>query len=115
MTKYDILILACIISFLATYNLWSVIPITGFFSKGQAVSISLATYIILSLVRDFKQSRLTQRFAYFLFFISINNVLDNLVFNPYAIQWNEYLFAVIALLASIYITRNTPTNERIKR
>lgn len=108
MSKYDILIITCICSFLATYNLWEIVPIHAFFSKGQSISISLSTYTILSLIRDFKQPTFTQRIAYFLFFISINNVLDNLFFNPYAIQWNEYLFALLVLFASIFITRNIP-------
>jgi len=113
-TKYDILIVLCITTFLAAYNLWSVFNfIERFFSRGVAIGISIACLIILNYAKDYSRSKFTIRASYFLFFLSLNNILDNLLFDPYVIQWNEYVFGVVAFIASIIITRNYPKNAKI--
>ena len=110
MKKIDILILLTIVMSLITYNLWHVIRIATLFQKSESVFILMATVCIVEAIKSsiYKHSRTTLFLSYLLFSFALNNVLDNLFFNPFIIQLNEYIFAIIALIASFFLTRNVP-------
>lgn len=113
--KIDILLLFTIIMSLVAYNLWSVIHIQNFFQKSESIFIFSCTLCALEAIKHsiLNSYFITQYLCYVLVFFALNNVLDNLFFNPFIIQWNEYLFAIIALIASYFITRKQTQNAKI--
>jgi hypothetical protein len=113
MRKLEIIILSTIISSLITYNMWHIIAIPYFFQKSESVFILLATTCIVESVKLTKYTRLTLFLSYTLFSFALNNVLDNLFFNPFAIEWNEYLFAFLALIVSFRLSLKHKTHAEI--
>lgn len=115
MRKTDILILATILSSLITYNMWHIINIPYFFQKSESVFILLCTTCIVEVVKEsmYKYTRLTLFLSYTLFSFALNNVLDNFLFNPFEIQWNEYVFAILALVISYYLSLKHTRNAKI--
>lgn len=68
--------------------------ITGLFYIFMAIGITLAFLVIKSLCEQRKDLK---NIANVCFWLSINNLLDEIFFNPTAIGINEYLFAVIII------------------
>lgn len=48
----------------------------------------------------------------FWFLLTLNNLIDELFFDPKSIEWNEYLFGAILLIHAIYQIRRGKIKRR---
>jgi hypothetical protein len=91
------IVIATVIS-IFTYLFWSYFP-KGFFYLGNAVFITLLVIVIFNHYKTFFWS-------FFLLCGSINNLLDELFFDPTKLGLNELALLVIIPLIWIYKRRN---------
>ena len=94
-----ILYIAFIISVL-TYYLWCFLP-KGTYYIGNAIFIFL---IILYIYLKNRKSTI----CFVLFFASLNNLLDELFFEPQKIGLNEYLILIVVIFLFIKNARKRP-------
>lgn len=69
-----------------------------FYDEGVAISIVLLSFVVWRATED-KWLRVIG-FVYFWF--AINNVVDEIFFNPEETGWNEYVFAIIILTTTAW-------------
>jgi len=92
-----VLFVAILIS-LATYLFWELMPKNSFYIGNALFIVILSGYIY-----NLKKNILT----FFLLSISINNLLDELIFDPTKLGWSELvLIIVIPLIYYFYAGRN---------
>lgn len=80
-----ILYIALVLS-VVTYGFWESFPKGGFYIGNALVIFSLCLYIFVTNKKSFA--------CFLLLNYSINNLLDELFFNPTELQINELIFAV---------------------
>lgn len=91
----DKLIYVTISVSILTYQFWIYLPKGSFY-------IGMALFVFLLSVNLFSSNR--KKFAYFLLLcLSINNLLDELFFDPTIFGWNEIVSAL--LIPVIYYAR----------
>jgi hypothetical protein len=88
-----ILLIASICTFVAAYSLW---PLLWHGSFYQLLAISIVLW--MALIKDLCPQGL-KKFARVGFWISVNNLMDELFFDPTKFAINEYIFAAFILLA----------------
>lgn len=91
--KNKILYLAIFVSFI-TYNFWK--PILEYFNfEIFYIGIALTCFLLALYIRQVtKKSFIT----FFLFCVTLNNLLDELLFDAQKIGLNEYLATVIIII-----------------
>jgi hypothetical protein len=84
-----------------TYTFWNLINEIGItiFYKGNALFIFLLALYIRQIS---KPSFIT----FFLFCLALNNLLDELLFDPQKIGWNEYIASAIIII--VYFLKDKP-------
>lgn len=88
------LTIASIVLAVAGYNLWSFISETFFYVCQALCFVSLYGVLWYSNRKDYIESNVAQVGFWF----AMNNLLDQLFFNPLSYGWNEYLFAAIVVI-----------------
>lgn len=110
------LLLATFIVAFTTYSLWS--PIKEFFGirifyPGIALSFVGYTYIIHQLIKRLTIEKGYRKhiliFSNVIFLTTVNNLLDEIFFNPTVISINEYMGFIVIIVVTIY---NYNKNER---
>ena len=97
--KTKILYLAIIVSFI-TFNFWK--PILEYFDF-EIFYIGIAlTCFLLSLY--IKQTTKKSFITFFLFCVTLNNLLDELLFDPQKIGYNEYIATAIIIV--VYLLKD---------
>jgi uncharacterized membrane protein len=99
------LIISIVIALIAAYNLWPLQLIPGLFYKGIGIS-----FLLMSLYVMYKEKgRPAFKYGVAFFMLTINNLMDELLFNPEKFGWNEYAFLGITiayLIISIHYENN---------
>lgn len=80
----------------ATYNVWPFLW-KGFFYQGMAVHFILVYGLSFNLARDRTPDYFVSKCMFIGFWLAINNLFDELVFNPKKIELNEYITALIII------------------
>lgn len=88
------LTIAAMIVSIAGYNLWPIIH-HDFFYKCMALSLLLLS-IVVWLCKD-----VSKIVSQIFFWLCVNNLMDELFFDPTAFQLNEYIFALIVIIITI--------------
>jgi hypothetical protein len=91
-----------IIESILVYGLWSFFP-DPIGTKIYFIGMALSHFLLALYIRQIsKPSFLT----FFLFCITINNLLDEVLFNPLKIGWNEYIASAIIII--VYFLKDKP-------
>jgi len=83
---------------LITYLFWEHLPKGSFYSGNALFIFLLCTYIFVNNKQSF--------IKFVLFGLSLNNLLDELFFNPTELGYNEIAFAISIPLIWFYKTTN---------
>lgn len=97
----NVILISAIIVLVVGYNLW---PIAWgeFFYQANAFGYLL----LFTLIKyGISGGRIFKVMANIGFWFSVNNLLDELFFDPKKILINEYIFAVIIIITSILISK----------
>ena len=102
-----ILLLSAIIILVVGYNLWP-IAWDGFFYQTTALSYVIIFTLIKYAIRGGKWFRVIANIG---FWFSLNNIFDELFFNPKRFGINEYIFAFIIVITSILISERNGSTQ----
>ena len=103
-------VLAANIVFLAAFAFWPILW-EGAFYQLMAAGIFL---LFWQLEATAKHGTYLQLFSTIGFWLSLNNLLDELFFDPKAVSVNEYLVALVIVIASIKFFRNGRQQSRFR-
>lgn len=98
-----IILLAGIGTYVAAYSLWSFLW-PGFFY--QALAVSQCLWMLF--IQDIAPKGLRKIATIGLWF-TINNLLDEILFDPTKLNWNEILFAIIIVVVILKKKGNEQT------
>jgi len=101
-----VILIFALIVILCGYNLWH-IAWHGFFYQCNAIFISLMTLLLKDLSR---KDRKLNMWANIIFWLSINNLCDELLFDPLRFGWNELFFTLLI----VFLTLKKSINARLK-
>jgi hypothetical protein len=98
--KNNIILKIAIFVAIISYSFWNLINeylgVTIFY-----VGIALSHFLLALYI---KQTSKLNFLIFFLFCVSLNNLLDELVFDPKKIGWNEYLASAIIIV--VYLLKD---------
>lgn len=113
-----ILLLTFIVSFI-TYSFWGVIKEiinVSIFYQGIAISFVGYTYLIHLFVKELsKFNRSYKRIipiSYVVNLVSVNNLIDEILFNPQIISINEYIGFILIIFITMYKFNNEKNDSR---
>lgn len=95
-----VLLITAITILVAAYSLWS-FAWDGFFYQFTALAYVIIFILIKYAIRGDKWFRVIANIC---FWFSLNNLFDELFFNPKKVGINEYIFAFIIIITSILIS-----------
>jgi len=79
-----------------------------YYGVGFAVALFGALFHVHdSVCKDEKSSKFQEIVSKLFLFLSLSNLVDELFFNPFVVNWHEYLTALITLTAIIHVTNRT--------
>ena len=97
--KIKILYAAIFVSFI-TYNFWK--PILKYFDfEIFYIGIALFIFLLALYIRQISKPSFT---TFFLFCLALNNLLDELLFEPQKIGYNEYIATAIIIV--VYLLKD---------
>jgi len=99
--KNNVILKIAVIICILTYTLWSFFNSfgIGFYYIGNALFIFLLALYIRQISKP-------SFIIFFLFCLALNNLLDEVLFNPLKIGWNEYLASAIIIV--VYFLKDKP-------
>lgn len=92
-----IMLIAALLVLVAGYNLW-VFAWHGFFYQCLAVGLLLLSFLVKRLMPKDPTATIAV-------WLCVNNVLDELLFDPKKFGWNEYVIAGIVIIVTIIKSR----------
>jgi hypothetical protein len=101
-TLQRIILIFALIVIIAGYNLWR-FAWHGFFYQCNALFISLITFLLKDLSR---QDKKLNAWAKIVFWLSINNLCDEIFFDPKSFGWNEIFFALLIVFLTLKKSKN---------
>lgn len=104
-TWQKIILIASICIYVAAYSLWSFLW-PGFFY--QALAVCQCLWMLF--IQDIAPKGL-RKIATIGVWFTINNLMDELFFDPKKLSWNEYLFAIIIVVVILKRKGNEQTRR----
>lgn len=98
-----------VVTWVITYNIWVLVGESTYYI-GTAFMIAVCSYLINNVTKVGWQKIVSR----FFLFISVNNLIDELLFDPTAFELNEYLTCIIYFIYTLwkhYTTLNTSSKE----
>jgi hypothetical protein len=96
----NIIAISIVATSILAYNLW---PLFDCFYIGIALCFFLSA---LALVLKSERETIERRIYFILFFLTFNNLLDELFFDPKRFGANEYFIAAFIIAHQVYLQRN---------
>jgi hypothetical protein len=96
------ILIVAILVILRGYNLWH-FAWHGFFYQCNALFISMVTLLLKDLAR---RDKVLFKIATILFWLSINNLCDELFFDPLTLGCNEIFFALLIVFLTLKKSKN---------
>lgn len=98
--RKNLLAISIVLVSILAYNLW---PFFDCFYIGIAIVFFLCA---LALVLKSEHETIERRIYFVFLFLSINNLLDEIFFDPKTFGANEYLIATLIIAHQTYLQRN---------
>lgn len=95
------ILLSTIIILVLGYNIWPFVW-HGFFYQASAISWVL---LFLLIKKGINGDIWFKVIANICFWFAVNNLIDELFFDPKVFSWNEYGFAIIIIITNIRIIK----------
>lgn len=96
-----LLLLLGICTIIVTYNIWYLPLFAGdenVIDKGWSIFSLCVSFVVWKGCTD----HLVKLFGKLLFWFSVNNILDEFLFNPLSLNISEYIYAIIITVLIIY-------------
>lgn len=91
-----------IVESILVYGLWSFFP-DPLGTKIYFVGIAIFIFLLALYIRQISKPSFT---TFFLFCITLNNLLDETLFNPLKLGWNEFVATTIIIV--VYFLKDKP-------
>lgn len=102
------LLITLIITSILSFNLWMLLPFAVFY-KGLAIVLFLSAV----LIRYESVKGTPYRYLCDLWLLlTINNLIDEFLFNPKIIQWNEYVIGAVIIFHAVYKIKKNGKAQR---